>query len=61
MPFLSTFPLPPLQLEEKNFAVYLKRKDGLSWRHWEAIQLDSDINAVPELKKISAWKAIDIP
>ena len=59
VPFLSTFLLPPLQMYtvpgawRKNFAVLLKRKDGLSWRHWrwEAIPLDSDINAVHELKK----------
>ena len=50
-------------IEEKNSAVLLKPKDGLSWRHWrwEAIPQDSDTNAVPEPKKIGTWKAIDIP
>ena len=60
VPFLWTFLLLPLQMYtapcawRKNFAVLLKRKDGLSWRHWprEAIPLDSDIDAGHAPKKL---------
>ena len=59
MLFPLTFLLMPLQVYtalvtwRRNLAVPLKCKDGFSWRHWcwEAIPLDSDINAVPEPEK----------